>query len=583
MIDPKTRLAFSFANAPGTMAVLLGAGVSRSAGILSGWEVLVSEIQRVATASREPVPEPDAAEAWYQAHTGQAPTYSNVLHSIAPTPAQRHAVLARYFEPNEEAPREPTATHHAVARLVAAGLVRIIVTTNFDRLMEQALEAAGVIPRVVASPAQIAGMTPLAHARCTVIKVHGDYLHGDLRNSDAEIGTYPPEVDKLLDRVFDEYGLFVVGWSGTWDHALRAAIERAPARRYPQTWLAVGGTSAVADGLIAHRGMVLIAADAADLFVPGVADTAVALHAAQTPTPDTEFALVERQKRYLRAGAAGDMDHLLMLGEVRDRLREAILTLPTAFTSGNTDGQWEEYRQHAEALEQHSAAACALALRGLRFGTPEVQAFWIHAIGQLASIERLSGNGALLELRRYPAVLVAYAYVVGAFLRKNGEAIRDLWAHRLDRGREKEDRLLDAACVRIVPRDHLQVAFKQTNGDKWKAPGSRRALSLLTPRVEPLVGGVTGVERAFGRIEYLWALALAVRTWAPDNSGGVDGFVGHHLFVDGSGPEFGGQIAAGERPWDWILPSGCLQTNSRATLDQVLPAFTQENSKHSRW
>ncbi len=40
----------------------------------------------------------------------------------------------------------PTAGHKAIAQMVAKGYFRVIITTKFDRLMEQALDAEGVSP-----------------------------------------------------------------------------------------------------------------------------------------------------------------------------------------------------------------------------------------------------------------------------------------------------------------------------------------------------------------------------------------------------------------------------------------------------
>ena len=49
-----------------------------------------------------------------------------------------------------------------------------------------------------------------------------------------------PECDGLLDRVFDEFGLVVCGWSGDWDIALRRAMERCASRRFSTYWCAKG-------------------------------------------------------------------------------------------------------------------------------------------------------------------------------------------------------------------------------------------------------------------------------------------------------------------------------------------------------
>jgi hypothetical protein len=70
-----------------------------------------------------------------------------VAGEIASSPDERRAILHRYIEPDEqdreEGRKTPTKAHHAIAQLVRAGYVRVIVTTNFDRLMENALRERG--------------------------------------------------------------------------------------------------------------------------------------------------------------------------------------------------------------------------------------------------------------------------------------------------------------------------------------------------------------------------------------------------------------------------------------------------------
>lgn len=127
-----------------------------------------------------------------------------------------------------------------MARLVRSGHVRVIVTTNFDRLIENALREEGVEPTVVSSVDTLKGAEPLSHSSCYVFKVHGDYKDTRILNTEVELDGYPEEFDRLLDRIFDEYGLVICGWSGEWDHALRNAITRAPNRRYPLFWASRG-------------------------------------------------------------------------------------------------------------------------------------------------------------------------------------------------------------------------------------------------------------------------------------------------------------------------------------------------------
>ena len=117
--------------------------------------------------------------------------------------ADRAAALLRdYFEPSaddrDEGTKQPTAAHKAIAALAAMGFIRVILTTNFDRLIETALEDAGLKPAVLTTPDQLQGALPLIHTRCCVIKLHGDYLDTRIRNTQAELASYPAEFNRLL-------------------------------------------------------------------------------------------------------------------------------------------------------------------------------------------------------------------------------------------------------------------------------------------------------------------------------------------------------------------------------------------------
>ena len=146
----------------------------------------------------------------------------------------------------------------------------MLITTNFDRLIEKALEEAGVAPNVLSSEDQIQGMVPLIHTPNCLIKLHGDYLDTRIRNTFEELTEYPAAMDTLLDRVFDEFGLIVCGWSANWDVALTSALFRASSRRYTIYWAVHGRASDKAQQLISHRGAQAIDIADADTFFSAV-------------------------------------------------------------------------------------------------------------------------------------------------------------------------------------------------------------------------------------------------------------------------------------------------------------------------
>lgn len=239
---------------------------------------------------------------WYRGRFGKDPDYSEVIAGLARSQAERRNLLRGYFEPTEEERRDgkkvPTAAHEAIARLAAGGYVSVILTTNFDRLMERALEAEGITPAVLDTPDAIRGSEPLQHAGVTVVKVNGDYLDTRIKNTPEELEEYDPETDRLLDKVFDEYGLVVCGWSGGSDTALKDALRRARSRRYATYWVSRGEPAEEARQLAEALDGVVRSEDA-DRFFEGLEEKVLALESLQEGDPLTPAMAVATVKRYL--------------------------------------------------------------------------------------------------------------------------------------------------------------------------------------------------------------------------------------------------------------------------------------------
>ncbi|SDO34482.1 hypothetical protein SAMN04487897_11278 [Paenibacillus sp. yr247] len=100
MLSSTTTLAFSMYSSPGIYAVLLGSGVSRAAGIPTGWEIVLDLCRKIAQAeSEDPGQHPDQ---WYQQKYGSEPRYDELKEQISRTPDERQALLNQYFVPTEE-------------------------------------------------------------------------------------------------------------------------------------------------------------------------------------------------------------------------------------------------------------------------------------------------------------------------------------------------------------------------------------------------------------------------------------------------------------------------------------------------
>lgn len=226
-------LAMSLHASPGVYALLVGSGISRSSGVGTGWDTTKALATRHAAVvlGADPGADFDVEQWWAIEYPDVELGYSTVFATSGLTQADRRKLLEPFFVPTEDdlaaGRKAPAPGHHAIARLVKRGTVRVIVTTNFDDLIEKALDAIGAPYQVIASPEAISGSEPLCHSACTVIKVHGDYKRIDVLNTAEELEQYHKDLGGLLDRVFDDYGLITCGWSADWDRPRR--------RHHPRT------------------------------------------------------------------------------------------------------------------------------------------------------------------------------------------------------------------------------------------------------------------------------------------------------------------------------------------------------------
>jgi hypothetical protein len=411
LIEPAIQAAFAVQTTPGGYALLLGSGISRSAEIPTGWDVVIDLVRKVAAlagadASADPVE-------FYRDEFGSDPDYSKLLEQLAGTPAERQAILRGYFEPTEDererGAKSPTTAHRAIARLVAASYIKVIITTNFDRLLEDALAEEGVRPYVVRAAADIPGAPPVGQLACLVVKVHGDYLDTRLRNTPRELATYEPELDALLDRLLDDHGLIVCGWSADWDEALRAAVRRIQQRRLTCFWATVHDPSILARDLIANRGAVEVHIPDADGFFVDLSEKVAALADLRERPPATVELAVATAKRLL-----ADQAGRIRLRDLVKSETESILVTLAGLGDDGEDASDDEFERRIVQLESASAKLAAIVAAGAYWGDTPHTAIWTEAIQRLGDRGYDQGYQHLSALRGYAATLVMYSGAVGA-------------------------------------------------------------------------------------------------------------------------------------------------------------------------
>lgn len=420
MIDPILSLAFAMQSNKGVYALLLGSGVSRSAQIPTGWEVVLDLVSKLAHMEDKDCGT-DAAK-WFQDKYGKEPDYSELLDEVAKSREERQQLLRSYFEPNDEEReqglKQPTAAHRAIAKLVAGGYVRVIVTMNFDRLIERAIEDEGITPTVISTPDAVEGALPLIHQECCVVKVHGDYLDTRIKNTPKELEKYDRRVNKLLDRIFDEFGLIVCGWSAEWDPALRAAYERCKSRRFTLYWAARGKLAECAERLVKARSGAVVSIKDADTFFTELSEKVLALEDLQRPHPLSVAAAAATVKRLL----SEDRHRIRLHDLVYDEAERAFDALQPVFQSLMED------RDFAKALCEFDAKIEVLrtiCIHGAYWGNGTHIRDFAFPIHRLAVNPHEGHSTTQLDpsARHTPSIILLYNSGIAALAKRNIEML----------------------------------------------------------------------------------------------------------------------------------------------------------------
>jgi hypothetical protein len=523
MLDPVISLAFSIHSNRGVYAVLLGSGISSAAGIPTGWGIILDVIRKVASLSGESC-EPDP-EKWYLTKFGKEPAYSELLDELNLTAAERNNFLKQYIEPSaderENGLKLPTAAHRAIAKLVASGYVRVILTTNFDRLMESALEEVGVSPTVISTEDDACGAVPLVHSACTIVKLHGDYLDTRIKNTPDELATYDDCVNELLDVILDDYGLVVCGWSADWDTALNAAFARCPTRRYTTYWTSRSKPIDAANRLIEQRRAALITIESADSFFHELRDKIEALDNFARPHPLSKGAAVASLKRYLQEPPPQISLHDLVSQEA-EKLVKAVAK-PELLECVNASRPLEAW-ERIQLYEAASEILVALMSVGCYWSEGRV---WVDALDRIANATPAptSFHYETRDLRLYPALMLLYAGGIAAVSAGHYNLLRAL----LTEPRIRENSGDRPSWEALTPGHVLSQDVAQ------RLPGSMRTPTAVCDRLHDVLrdhfrahqslSDDTKFERCFDRFEYLRSLlncdlatregSNAINTWCP--------------------------------------------------------------------
>lgn len=216
----------------------VGAGFSKDAGIMSGWDILIETLKKIYI--NENIEDPqnqinlsnEKVEEWYLSNQAiNQLGYSEILGLLYKTELERSEYLAQFFQG-----RMPGSSHRSLAKLIMMGVVRFIFTTNFDDLLEKALDEHQIDYDVIFSDDTLQKNPSWDKVKkCRIYKLHGDYKMGGLKNTVYELSSLEPRMAQDFQYIIDRHGMVVVGYAGKDSAVMEHFFNRNPFP-YPMYW-----------------------------------------------------------------------------------------------------------------------------------------------------------------------------------------------------------------------------------------------------------------------------------------------------------------------------------------------------------
>jgi hypothetical protein len=151
--------------------------------------------------------------------------YASYFELTYPDPADRRRFLETMLHG-----ATPAYGHHILAALMKVGHARLVWTTNFDRLVEDAAAATfGSTSALTVSTIDSSNVAlrALNEGRWPVLgKLHGDFQSVALKNTTEELKTQESALRAALVESCKRFGMIVAGYSGR-DESVMNALEEA--------------------------------------------------------------------------------------------------------------------------------------------------------------------------------------------------------------------------------------------------------------------------------------------------------------------------------------------------------------------
>ncbi len=484
----------------GVFALLLGSGISRKAGIPTGWDVTLGLVQQIALLQKDPIL--TIPEEWYVKKFNEDLDYSNLLEKLTTTQEERINLLKPFIEPSEEefndGLKRPTKAHEHIAQLVRLGYIRVILTTNFDRLIENALKDIGIEPTVISNPTHIENSIPLIHSRITVIKINGDYLDTGFLNLKSELENYDSEMEKLMNYVFENFGLITCGWSAKWDIALVNSLKSSNKFRFSNFFTHLNDPEKGLNELAEYRKGHLIKISDADSFFSELYEDILALETNSHQHPLSPKVALARLKKYVVKE-----EHIIsiheLLSSISNESFEAIKSIPFPYPNKDTMNEvLNSYLQNLETLT-------LLLAEGVYWAKSYHDKIWIDLIKKAGDIDHKlnrSHFSVWSDIQYLPCLVSRYVVGIAAVSNRNFNLLGSLLKIELHERYDSKNILEKTNPWDVIESEQLNNML----GQNYHTPMSE----LLHKYTRPFFKQVIPIDKEFDKTFDYYELICAI-------------------------------------------------------------------------
>jgi len=426
--------ALALHNSPRRYALLLGSGLSRDTGIRTAVEITDDIIRQMAG---DRIKRHQKPEDWYkETHGGVAPTFTGLFRELSTSGEDQEAALKPYFELKDNEGNfqkiGPTLAHEAIARLVKSGLISMIITTNFDPLLEEAIRNLGIYPLVITKETDERKMEVVGD-QCRIVMINGKYPNTELKLTPDDLASYDPKLTIYLDRIFSEYGLLICGWSGIHDTGLVEILTTERIRRFAIFWCSRESPEKIPSGIRSKLHLSTIGIRSANEFFKDLELQIELLRRHERTTSLTVESAIKKIKDALR-----DPTPELILSDLLHEETDRVLTEVNRFDivpRGPIEGK-TCFKNRLEELERRATPLAAMVATLAYYDNGAFADLITETIDRLINLRKLDGDFLfdgqkvhdilpselreyLNHLRLYPALLVIYSSGIAAVRREN--------------------------------------------------------------------------------------------------------------------------------------------------------------------